>query len=125
MSGDYYKDLIDPMRGSTADSISEEEKRIERIEKGRAQETAMAMVNSPIFVELQKQTQLNGITILQQERQIEELKSQNEKLQNQLEMLKKADMASKKQAKRSFIGFIITTVIALASLAVAIIALAR
>lgn len=120
----YYGDLVDSMKMNSASSIAREEKRIERIEKGRAQEAAAAMTNSPIFAELQKQTHLNMANIVQQERQIQELKSQNAKLESQIDMLKKSELDSKRQAKKSFIGFIISNAIALASFIVAVVALA-
>ena len=121
MSGrDYYDDLIDQTRITSASALMEEKKRVERIAKGQAKEVATAMTNSPIFAEMQKQTQLNCASIVQQEREIEELKSQNAKLESQLETLKKSEADSRKQSKLSFIGFLISNAIALASLLVAL-----
>ncbi len=120
---DYYADLMNPMRMNTASAGSDELKRIERIEKGRAQENVKAFECSPVFTELKTQTQLAITTINQQEKQIKELQAQNAKLEAQLDLLKKSDKESSRQAKRSLIGFAISTAIALASLIVAVIAL--
>ena len=121
MRDEHYIDMINPLMINSGAAIEEQRKKIERIEKGRAEEVARAITKSPLFVELQTQTKLNQITIIQQEKQIQELQSQNHKLEEQVKLLKETNEASRKQARRSFIGFVISTVIALASLVVAII----
>ena len=119
----YYEDLVNPMKINSSAAMTEEVKRIERIEKGRMAEAVRTLTSSPLFAELQKQTQLNMITIAQQERQIKELQDQNQRLEAQLDLLKKSEDASSAQAKRSLVGFLISTIIAIASLVVAIIAI--
>ncbi len=72
MDYEYYNDLIDQNKCSSAYSVQLEYERIKRIEEGRRN----AMADSPLFVELKKQTGQNEQTILNQRQEIEFFKNQ-------------------------------------------------
>lgn len=103
---DYYYDLMDENRINSASSIGEEHERVKRIEEGRMKQ----LENSSVVLELKKQVQ--------------ELESQSKSLLKQIEILELSNEESKKQAKKSLIGFVITTLISIASLVFAILAVA-
>ena len=118
MRNEYYNDLMDPMRISSAAGAQAEHDRIRRIEEGRLR----AQLESPVFKELQRQTTLSAAQLQKQEKQIAELEKQNKRLSEQIDMFKESEAAAKRKAKWSIAGFWLTTVIAIASLIVAVLA---
>lgn len=118
MGNDYYNDLVDPTRVSSARSMQTERERVRRVEEGRLK----AFLSSPPIVEISKQTQLGIEAIKRQEAQIAELKKQTLRLEEELHIAKVAEAESKKKTKWSIAGFWLTTMIAVASLVVAILA---
>ena len=118
MGNDYYDDLVDPMRISSTGSMQTERERVRRVEEGRLK----AFLSSPPILEISKQTQLGIEAIKRQDSQIAELKKQTSRLEEELHIAKMAEAESKKKAKWSIAGFWLTTVIAAASLVVAILA---
>lgn len=108
---DYYKDLIDPARATSATAFAYECERAKKIEDGR-----MERLTAPI----QNQTILLTKTIEQHEKVIKELEEQNENFKKQIAMLQKSESDAKRKARYSLLGFVITTIISLASLLVAI-----
>ena len=108
---DYYKDLIDPARATSATALAYECDRVKRIEDAKAKQ-----ITAPI----QKQTVLLMKTIEQHETVIKELKEQNENFKKQIAMLQKSESDAKRKARYSLLGFVITTIISLVSLLVSI-----
>lgn len=108
---DYYKDLIDPARATSATAFAYECERAKKIEDGR-----MERLTAPI----QNQTILLAKTIEQHETVIKELREQNDNFKSQITMLQKSEAEAKRKSRYSLLGFVITTIISLASLLVAI-----
>ena len=102
---DYYKDLMDENRINSALSMDREYERVKRIEEGKVK----LLENSGVVLELRKQVQ--------------ELELQSKSLLKQIEILESSKEQAEKQAKKSFIGFVITITISVASLIVAILAI--
>lgn len=111
MLDDYYTDLIDPARATSATAVAHEHERVKRIEEAR-----FDRLTSPI----QNQTTLLAKTIDQHEKVIKELEEQNENFKKQIAMLQKSESDAKRKAHYSLFAFVITTIISLVSLLVAI-----
>lgn len=111
MLEDYYTDLIDPTRATSAMAVARERERVKRIEEARFER-----LTSPI----QNQTVLLTKTIEQHEKVIKELEEQNENFKKQIAMLQKSESDAKRKARYSLLGFVITTIISLVSLLVSI-----
>lgn len=108
---DYPKELVDPTHATSATAYANECERAKKIEDGR-----MERLTAPI----QNQTILLMKTIEQHETVIEELRGQNENFKSQITMLQKSEAEAKRKSRYSLVGFVITTIISLASLLVAI-----
>lgn len=108
---EYYKDLADSTRATSATAYAYECDRVKRIEDARTKQ-----ITAPI----QNQTALLSKTIEQHETVIKELREQNENFKKQIAMLQKSESDAKRKARYSLVGFVITTIISLASLLVAI-----
>lgn len=108
---EYYKDLVDPARATSATAFSHERERVKRIEEGR-----MERLTAPI----RSQTSLLAKTIEQHETVIKELREQNDNFKSQIVMLQKSEADAKRKSRYSLVGFVITTIISLVSLLVAI-----
>lgn len=111
MLDDYYTDLIDPARATSATAVAHEHERVKRIEEAR-----FDRLTSPI----QNQTTLLAKTIDQHDVVIKELREQNENFKSQITMLQKSETEAKRKSRYSLVGFVVTTIISLASLLVAI-----
>ena len=118
MLGDYYSDLMDPMRINSASSIQSEHDRVKRIEEGKH----AALFESEPFKQIERQANLISQMVEKQNVVINELKKQTEGLRAQVRILEESEKEAKRKAKWATAGFWITTAIAFASLIVAILA---
>ncbi len=97
-----------------------EAERIKQIEEGRTELLIDNIMHSPIFAEMKKQSSLDKEALERQERQIEELKIQNHKIDEQIISSTKNEKKSRKQAFISNIVAIIAVLISFASFVVAL-----
>lgn len=97
MGNDYYDNLVDPTRINSARSIKREHDRVAAVEEGRM----AAQVNSPLFGQL-----------LQQNRYLSE----------EIELLKRSEEKSKREAHRAQIAFWVSTSLAIIAIVIALLA---
>lgn len=116
ISDDIYFDMVDTSKVSSVQSAMAEAQKLKRIDEFRMKQ----QLDSPIYKELKEQNILLN-------NQLKELSKQNNLLNSQLEEAKIAKDSAKEEAKKSkrfaYISFAVGTLIGLAGLVIALVAL--